>query len=679
MKKMKIMKKLLILGFAGILGFSAVACGGESNDDNGGATTTPQGTVSERLSTPYTGGLHKHNVQPTNNPFVLNGKSDYTVIYDSTSAEASRWAGFIVGQVKAATGVSLGSKAYNESFNEAFSSDKKWIVVGAPELFEEAGLQMPTEKLKQTGFCIKTQGNSVFIATAHNMGYQGGVLTFLHYTIGYACYGEDTIKYHKDGTTMPIFDVVDNPDVEYRYRMAAGGREPSTYMGFIPNGMDDVWILTDGINGHNSYKFVPFELKAEHPEYFTKKADSQGNFDLCYSAGCLPEHMSEDGSNPRGEGSTYQAMQDLAFGNAIRFIDESNTYAKSIKLAIQDGHSVCDCAACTVIYEEYDTHSAAYIMFLNDLADRIAEYYEGKREVKLAFLAYNAMDIAPVKEVNGRWEPVDEHVMLSENLEVDYAPISIEYAASIYDEVNEASLEYFEQWAAMMKTGAGIHIWMYQTNFFEYLYPYGTWSTMQEYYRFWVENGAISMLAQSQHNQTGTSTAFHKFKDYLDSKMLWNINENYAELKDEFFTNYYGAAKEPMLNFFHEVEAHLTYLETAYPSELGTCYEDIAKSEYWPLQLLNRWNGYVEEAYKAIEIYKNSDPELYKVLYNHVLAESIFPRYAILTLHSGMFSDVAFKTMTTSFKADCATLGITKWGEPEARRLSNIYSQWGIA
>ena len=132
-----------------------------------------------------------------------------------------------------------------------------------------------------------------------------------------------------------------------------------------------------------------------------------------------------------------------------------------------------------------------------------------------------------------------------------------------------------------------------------------------------------------------------------------------------------------MRTFFDELQAHMKYLETAFPATVRGGYKDnIAQTQYWPKKLLDGWMDLIDEAYMAIEPLRTTDAARYETYYNHITLESLFPRYALLLLHSGSYSSSELQQMRLFFKEDSETLGVTK--VDEQTDFSSIFTTWGI-
>ena len=119
-----------------------------------------------------------------------------------------------------------------------------------------------------------------------------------------------------------------------------------------------------------------------------------------------------------------------------------------------------------------------------------------------------------------------------------------------------------------------------------------------------------------------------------------------------------------MLKMFYEIQEYYKYLISAYPTELdGRIYEDPAQPKMWPINILQRWENYCEEALTLIEKHKSTNLSLYNSLYKNIVLESIFPQYVILELHRGKFSSSQINERVKKLLADCQLTKISRYGE----------------
>ncbi len=652
-------KKLLSVFLATLLVGSITFTSCKDVDD--GKVEKPIGTISETAPHYYAGGLHKVNVTDKGEKLVKNGKSEYTIVFDNIAQPVISP---LSQYIYAASGVTLKSQ---EDDALTWSESQKWVVVGSEKLFAQAGLTMPKESLGTTGFYIVSKGNSVFIMAEDVYGIQNGIYTFLEYTIGYDAFSEDTVTYNISETvSLYDFDITEKPDYEFI--------TPSNNLSIVGahqmrmNSASDIMIPTNGTYYHNSLFFLPPETYMEENPKWYYDFDGDGEPEqLCYTA--------------NGDQAEYEEMMSALMEKLKYYISQSGCEnATTITLTIQDNNDMCECDACKLLYNQYGTHAAAVIRYVNDVSVRLDNYLtqkaeeEGteKREINLLFFAYLNTVNAPVKEVNGKYEPIDESVKCRDNVCVLLAPIKAYYNRSFYDEKNAQHAKTVEKWAAC---SSKLYMWLYNTNFHNYFYAYNSFDTTVETYRYCKNYNAVYMYNQGQWNQT-SPTGFTALKEYLNSKALWNVNYSTADIYDKFFKGYFGEAAIPMRKYFDELQSHLKYIDEVYSMELpGTIYDIVNDAKFYSKTQFDKWLSYVDEAYLAIEPLKGTDPEKYELYAKHIKQESLYPRFALIELFSGYYTTTELEEMKASFLADAEELKVNNYAESITLN-SYIASNW---
>ncbi len=647
------------------------ACGGETLAPLG----APQAgeTVQEPVETPVENVLHKVSVTESIRPFVTASEdgpvTEYAIVvsdHDMNKEAAS----FLVKHIAAATGATLEILAQEDV---VYSDAGKFIYLNCADHFAAAGLTMPAEDMGQRGYYIKSVEDAVFIATKVPSGAQLGAIAFLRHVLGYDAVAADTAVYEKAGDTLPELDITERPD--YDFYIASNKLDSATTYAMGYQEQTEVFIrVTSELdkNGmyHNSLDYLPYEQFAkEHRAWYSDVVyGTNGERELCYTA--------------HGDQEELAAMVDTI---AQRMILEAgnNPDLATVCLTIEDHNTVCSCDACTASANAYGgSNSAAVIQLLNRVNEKVQASLQAdadaagtdKRELNILFFAYHKMLKAPArKNAQGVWEPIDETVVCAKEVGVYYAPIEAYY---IYPFSHANNTDHYENTKAWAACSERIYMWTYCTNFGHYLFPYNTFDSMVENYRFFRSYGATFMFNQGQHNVSSVSH-FSAFKEYLTSKALFDLSVNQKDVTDRFFAAYFRDAQAPMRQYYDELQAHLGYLSQTYPVQLnGYIREEIASLQYWPKETLQRWMGYIDEAYAAIEQYKDTDPALYESLYDHILQESIFPRYALLELHFGSYHAEELNTLRRQFKSDCEKLGVNNISEWVP--ISTVFSRWGI-
>lgn len=617
----------------------------------------------------WSGGLHKVNVTENSDRVLAdNGVTEYTIIYDGESSKALQAANFIKKHISAATGANVGLTD-GESIDSISETDK-YIVLGRKDLFTAAELSMPDDDLAPSGYYIKTRGNNVFMEVVSSFGYQQGAITLLKHVLGYVMYSEDTVVYNKSGNTIPDMDIVEKPDYDYRVQGNAVSDEARYGMGFINN--QDI-IIPVGTGGyfHNSLNYfnssennIDATLATEHPKWF-----ASSNRELCYTA-----HGDED---ELGE------MIDHVVERII-LEAENNPELPVITFTIQDNFYSCECATCKSYEDTYGeaAASARVIRFTNRVAKKVDEYFTGKaeengtdkRDLLITIFAYHHTTNPPVvQNADGTYSPIDDTVKLEDNVGVFVAPIAASFTHSFYDEVNSRYAEVIKGWAAV---SSHIYAWVYEPNYSYYMYPFNTFDSSLETLRFFREYNSEYVWTEGQTLQNN-ATGFNKVKEYINSVEEFDLNCNLQEIIDDFFDNYFCEAAAPMYQFFSEIKMWSRHIENDDTNEIsGTIYEQIGLSKYWPRQLLSHWLDLVDQAYENIEPLKYTDSAKYEVLAKHIKIESIFPRYALLTLYSGYYDQETLVKLQKEFRYDCRGLNIQYTAQNTS--LEELYTSWGI-
>ena len=84
--------------------------------------------------------------------------------------------------------------------------------------------------------------------------------------------------------------------------------------------------------------------------------------------------------------------------------------------------------------------------------------------------------------------------------------------------------------------------------------------------------------------------------------------------------------------------------------------------------------GYFDEAYAAIEHYKNSDPILYDRLYDRICIETFVYRLMDIKLYSTYYSDDEMYELKYSFQQDVTRIGISNYNEGGS--ISDFWEGW---
>lgn len=587
-------------------------------------------------------------IEDTEHYLVKNGASDYVIVVDYTAKnillDAVR---DVILFLKNASGAKL-SIAYGRDVT--YNASSKFIVFGCNSICEDAGLSIADYDLGVSGYRIVTKDKSVFIMANSEYGLKNGAYDFLTYQISWDIYSADMIYYTKsENFFLKDFDIWDKPDYEFRRcgdLLPNDARRRMKFEGTI--------FAEDNV--HTGFIYLPkSEYQSEHPDWY-----ATNGLQLCYTA--------------RGNEVEYQLMLQTMLQKILVYL-ETNPVKNVVIIGQEDESKWCSCDECQANAAKYKTDSAVMIKFTNDLALLLENYDKENdidREVEFCVFSYQNTINAPVQRNSaGKFEPIDESVVLRSNVGVYYAPMYAKYTESFYSDDNTEYRNQVEGWAACTDK---FYLFLYGTYFWNYLLPFNNYYTVTETYKYFKELGAVYYYELRQHNNSN-ATAFSRLKSYIEYKMLWDTSLNYFDVVDRFFHGYFGPAAPAMRQYFDELTNYINIL-AEWNNTIKGIWGPIDTPNFWKFNTLIQWLDYINEAYSAIESIKNTDPELYAKIYDNITLESITVRYALIEFCYDKYSANALYNMKTSLYEDMIRLGVNR--AAESKTTSELMQSWGI-
>ena len=653
---MRLFKKITSVMAAVVISLAAfVGCGGGGESGKDLNVVTPDAPYNH-LET-----LHEYKASETGKFVVSGGKTDYAIVIpENYAANENLAASELQRLFGEATKINLQILTEGENALPA----GKYISLGRTKLFAASNADAKSELLGSDGFIIKTVGDDIFVCGGGNKGTLYGVYELLGHMLGYEMYAPDCYSLDKNVTELKLmnYDVTEKPDYAKRLEGYKFVRDDATCLNnFRQSSYLNSFMFVNGREVHNSFNYLPPEkFSAEHRSWY-----SEGMEQLCYTA--------------HGNKEEYEAMLEESFKVMKQVIIQSPEL-DTITFTQQDIKVWCTCDTCKASYNKYGTDAAVVIKFCNALNKKVRAWMDSdegkeyKRDLAILFFAYYTTVPAPVKLTENGYVPIDDTVKCDEGVYAFYAPLPLDYTSSIYGEANRDYKENFEKWAAVSDR---TYVWVYSTNFQHFLAPYDNFSSMQELYNFVRGTKAYMLYDQSQMNQNGGATGFHVLKAYLTAKLQWNTQADYVELIDNFFANYYGRAVEPMRKYFDELRVHIAKLKAqgVYGGR-ESIYQDMSDISMWQLPILERWNGYIDEALNEIEAVKNIDNAAYETYVKHVVQERVFLNYMFIEKYSAKFSVAEVEEMKKEFISDVTLVGLSNTGEHrDINDLIKIYSE----
>lgn len=632
---MKSLNKIIAVILCCLLVFgTAVACDSESD------------TAENEFGT-----VHDYTSTPTDIDLFKSGTSEYVIVYPE---EQNDYHGYAVEElryfVEEATGYSLPAVSDKDV---TYSSSAKYLSIGETSLFEAAGLTLDKSKLGEAGYIIETVGQSVFMAGGQ-FGNLYAVYEFLRQEFGYAVYAIDEIVIEKNVTDKKLLDfsVTDIPDIPYRLNNWGEERYNLDFSRRMRMNYDrEVWMPVGGLLWHNFLEVVPKDVylnKDAHPESYHPEWYNSTGTQLCFS-------RDVDGLKAVVEEELKRAITE-------------NPNVSNLTFTIEDNGDWCECESCAVSTEKYGAESAVYIQFMNVIARDIKDWLKTTdtpdREVTIVMFAYASTLTAPVKlDENGGYEPVDDSVVLDDNVGLYYAPEPADYYRDFYSDNNTTYDTLMKQWRTLTDK---VYLWTYTTFFRNYFLPFNCFTSMQKNYQWMYENKVQYIFNQGQYNQNNVSPDFGRLKMYLNSQLSWNFNQDVDALIDDWFDNYFKEAAEPMKKFFDLYQTYFAYLAdtTTLYFGTGTTYStEFLQRRYWPISTIENFLEIIDEAYASIGSLQTSDPAMYQLLSDRICLESLSMRYLKYELYSHTMSTVEADAWFRELGYDATRLGVGMFSE----------------
>lgn len=598
----------------------------------------------------YTGGLHSREIQPSKILFFQDGYSEYKILKAKSNPskeidEVRELNDFI----HLATGVYL-DVIYDEAV--VWTEESKYIVLGDTKVSPPGLRSTDMPEVKTSGYKIKTIGNSVFINGYTEEGRIFGIYDFLSVLFDFDFFAENeySLKTTKDAY-MPVFDIVERPDFQYREGTYGNiVREDALLHRFRFNATKNMY--TYGHMCHNTFcTLPPSKYFWKHPDWYVLNRFGEPS-QICWS---------------------NEELRAEYVKNLKKRLEEKPDAI--MLMGMEDNLNWCECPKCKALEEKYGKKSVSAIHFANKVVEEIngPRKKKGKKPYQFLIFAYYATNDAPVvyDEKQGKYLPMDESVILNEDLGLFYAPGGAQFTH--FFDTDERNAHYFEELRRWQALTDKIHIWTYPVFSFFHMAPYPFGRAMKHNYRVFLENNVRSILDQTQHEQCNYTTFCH-LHAYLQSKLLWNVNLDQEALTDKFFKQYFKRAERPMRNYYDEINAWYEYLFANTDAQSYWSYNMIRK-EYFPEEKLEAWKQYFQSAYQLLE--EEKDETTYHKLKDRIRVEELSLDYMRMEIYGETWSEQALQRERLRFYNDFTSLGLQRVNEIE-RVEETLWKRWKI-
>ena len=589
---------------------------------------------------------------------VQNNQSEYVVVIPEHCGDFIKDGATDFSDLfEKATGAKLAIKTDRE-FGE-WSENSKILSFGFTSFLAQAGVAYAPLNLGASGFVAKTVGNSVFVTGATELGYGTtcGIYELLTQLIDFEPYGRDCIHYKTlNEVELPIFDIVDVPDIEYRKDPVDEpyGHTFKNRQRFI--GWGELLVHVPGYGeGHNSLGFAEPKLyKEEHPEW--------------YNAAGTQLSLTASGNE-----ESRKALMDVIFNSLVKFLDD-NPKKNHIAIAHQDSPELSPHDR-EYALKKYGCLAGLWIEFCNELQNRLVAYYAERkieREVKILFYAYVITQDPPVKRNKfGKYEPTIKAV---KNVGCIFCPIFMHEAEAIDHEKNKLDKLRLENWKLVSDD---VWVWFYNACYYDLIYPRYGFDAVAGSIRF---AKSLEIPFYFEQGQTGNKCGYNfgELQNYLISKLCWKVDQDENLLIDNWFEHYFDVAEKPMRTYFEALRDN--YRKVTAENDLVMRGDMLEYKNYrcMPKDLIDKGLGLIQQALIVIETYKESDPEKYEKLYKRILVERFSLLYAIMYTYKFDYSEAYVNAIRQRIKKDGDYLGVTNWTEGFHNSIQNLWKEWNV-
>ena len=606
------------------------------------------------------GGGNKPTPDPdpevvTNKYIVKNSRSDYSVVIPKKAKDKERTAAeTLVTYLSYSSGARLNIITDNEVIKGSH-----YISLGNTTVFNSNfdGVSMDELEGKIGSYFISTKDDCIYIYSNPEERGEGtlfGAYDLLHELINYEYYASDEVYYtyeetinlieYKNLFIHPSFDgrSIGNFHLNYDQDCCDHLRVLNQYRG-------SEWVSET--YGHsqvttfvrpNDTDVSGRKLYEAHPDWFTNPSPSASttNCQLCWSAG--------------EELETYVANRFIyffqTFPNATYFMfgQEDNST------------SFCFCDRCQHAMEEYAmNHAGLQIIFMNHVIEKTEAWLNENqpgRQVRYVVFAYYATITAPCVKSGDSWVPVNDQVVPNNKLYFLYAPITCSFAYPLdNNNYNSDILLELKQWSAM--ASGRLMIYLYDVNFRYYFANFYNFSTVKSMFQTCKDLGVSYMYTQgaTDTNVCGLAT----MREYVESKLMWDLNNSYDALARDFMNHYYYEAADEIYEYYATVRDLLTAYHTK-NADGGSIYASIANEDIYPYSVLRYFISLFKSAMEKIDGHRETNPSLYNNLKARIMREYLSVIYLTITLYPYELTNDEKAEMKEIFTLYTGYYGITK-------------------
>ena len=515
-------------------------------------------------------GNTEHQPPQIINPMYIveNGESDFVIVTADVADEC-----ILTAVEEFQTYINKISGVTLEHITESeYTEGTKAVILGETEL-EKNIVTVDRAKIGADGFMLYSDGNNLLIAGGNSRGTLYGVYTLLEEYLGVRWF-TPTLEVVPESNDV-IIDAALNRTVKPSFSIRRNS----------PAGADDAYRAKHKINvsfwneapeygGSLTYvlwdvtfdKLVPDSLFAEHPEYFAMNPDGTRTTDHV----CV----------------THPDVLPIAIANAREAILNCERDSKYIHIGQKDNSNYCHCETCEALYDKYGSISAPTLIFTNAFADALDDEFP---DFTFTFYAYGETE-RPPQDLSLRCNPNVIPVLCGLHKACRSHPLT-ECGAQ---DGNETFMNLFgdneptiaQDFANWVKIADRTYIYDYTINFLNSTQFFSNFETLQPTMQYMH---GIGITGYVYNCGDGHYAAFNELRNYLLSKLQWDVNCDVEYHMTEFLNAYYGEAAAPYIREILDIQT-AQIKATAHAFDFDWHYQ----SGFYPVYMVNRldylWN-----------------------------------------------------------------------------------------
>jgi len=364
-------------------------------------------------------------------------------------------------------------------------------------------------KFKNDGFIISNYNNNILIVGINKRSTIYGVYHFLENFLNYKFLSESFDIFPKKAS-VNINNIASSSQARFKYReifiKELDSNDFALKLGLNGNlghkAKRKNNILINTFNTFRPYELIPEKFKNIYPEYFCS-----GQLDFS-----IPEVKEYSNINFK------KKLKKISYKNEDIFL-----------FPHEDRESFCNSYNSRKIINKYSSTAAPFLEYVNYIAKK-------NPNKNIFFEAYQWSRKAP-----------ENFPELGKNMNIFFSNIESDFAKPIKSNTNNKIYKDLLSWT---KYKRDIYIWHYITNFNGYLQPFpniiSTIKDIKTYDKTPYVNG---IFLQGAYDAKYSN--FSALRAWVFSKLMWNPNLNEKQLILEFIHNYYGDAKDEIIEFFN--------------------------------------------------------------------------------------------------------------------------------